>query len=148
MRVRILVLFLLLPLAGSAAAGGTYKWVDAQGVVHYGAHPPAGRPYTRLHLAPPPPPDPEAAARLQRLRKRLQDAARAREAAEREGARQRAEAARRRHNCAIARRNLAHLQAGGRKKLIGPDGVAYFPTPEELAAQKAAARKAIEKYCD
>lgn len=146
--MRAIALTLLLTTAGLAQAA-MYKWVDEDGNVHYGQRPPAGRPYERMRPAPRPSTPPEQAdTRLEQLRRQIEEAGRAREEADRKAAAQQAEAARRRQNCAIARRNLANLEMGGRKKLVGPDGVAYFPTPEEIEAKKAAARKAIEENCE
>ena len=146
--MRAIVLTLLLITAGLAQAA-MYKWVDENGNVHYGQRPPAGRPYERMRPAPRPstPPD-QAGKQLEQLRKQLEAAGQARIEADRKAAAQQAEAERRQRNCAIARRNLADLEMGGRKKLVGPDGVAYFPTPEELEAKKAEARKAIGKNCE
>lgn len=43
MRAMILKAGLLLLLSGTAMAGQIYKWVDAQGVTHFDAQPPAGQ---------------------------------------------------------------------------------------------------------
>ena len=43
MRAMIIKVSLLLLLSTSALAGQIYKWVDAQGVTHFDAQPPAGQ---------------------------------------------------------------------------------------------------------
>ena len=145
--MRMLSLLVLL-LTALPALGAMYKWVDEDGTVHYGEQPPPGRPHERIRPAPRPSgAGPQAAERLQKLRAQIEAASKAQAAAEAEAARNEAEARRRRQNCAIARRNLANLGKGGRKMLRGPDGVAYFPTPEEIEAKRAEARKAIEANC-
>jgi len=57
MRSLIVAGSLLFALSGSAMAGQIYKWVDAQGVTHFGAQPPAGQPVETLNtvVAPPKP---------------------------------------------------------------------------------------------
>lgn len=49
---------LLASLLTSAAAwaGGAYRWVDAQGQIHYGDRPPVGAQVEAIHPAPVPPP--------------------------------------------------------------------------------------------
>lgn len=52
---------LLLALHGSAMGATIYKWVDAEGITHFGAHPPAGQAATRMpSVSAPPPPEPAA----------------------------------------------------------------------------------------
>ncbi|PKM02177.1 MAG: DUF4124 domain-containing protein, partial [Gammaproteobacteria bacterium HGW-Gammaproteobacteria-7] len=43
MRFRFLAGGLLLALCGNVMAAQVYKWVDAQGVTHFGAQPPQGQ---------------------------------------------------------------------------------------------------------
>ena len=51
MRVTILAGSLLLALSSSVMAGQVYKWVDAQGVTHFGAQPPQGQTAETLNTA-------------------------------------------------------------------------------------------------
>lgn len=46
---------LLLALSTSAMAGQVYKWVDAQGVTHFGAQPPEGQQATSVNTSVPKP---------------------------------------------------------------------------------------------
>jgi hypothetical protein len=55
-----MALALILAAMAGARADDVYKWVDAQGVTHYGASPPAGSGARRLDL--PAPPAPSSAA--------------------------------------------------------------------------------------
>ena len=43
MRLMFLASGLMLALCGNAMAAQVYKWVDAQGVTHFGAQPPQGQ---------------------------------------------------------------------------------------------------------
>ncbi|MHA6495469.1 DUF4124 domain-containing protein [Pseudomonas borbori] len=55
MRRIILTSSLLLALSAPAMASQVYKWVDAQGVTHFGAQPPQGQQATSINTAAPPP---------------------------------------------------------------------------------------------
>jgi hypothetical protein len=50
----ILTSSLLLALSASAMASQVYKWVDVQGVTHFGAQPPQGQQATTINTAAPP----------------------------------------------------------------------------------------------
>lgn len=62
MRRMILTSSLLLALSASAMASQVYKWVDAQGVTHFGAQPPQGQQATTINTATPPAKTAEPAA--------------------------------------------------------------------------------------
>lgn len=55
MRSMILASSLLMVLAGNALGGQIYKWVDPQGVTHFGTQPPQGQSAETLSTATPPP---------------------------------------------------------------------------------------------
>lgn len=55
MRHMILTGTLMLALSTSAMASQVYKWVDDQGVTHFGAQPPQGQEATTINTAAPPP---------------------------------------------------------------------------------------------
>lgn len=52
---RIILTSLLLALSASAMASQVYKWVDAQGVTHFGSQPPQGQAATSVNTSAPPP---------------------------------------------------------------------------------------------
>ncbi|WP_426619131.1 DUF4124 domain-containing protein [Pseudomonas rustica] len=56
--MRTLLLTLLIGLSPWCMAAQIYKWVDAQGVTHFDAQPPAGQPSTTLQTPSSPPPKP------------------------------------------------------------------------------------------
>ena len=55
MRRIILTTSLLLALSASAMASQVYKWVDAQGVTHFGSQPPQGQSATSINTSAPQP---------------------------------------------------------------------------------------------
>lgn len=55
MRRMIITSSLLLAMSATAMASQVYKWVDAQGVTHFGAQPPQGQQATSVNTATPPP---------------------------------------------------------------------------------------------
>lgn len=54
MRRMMIATSLLLAISTTAMAGQIYKWVDAQGVTHFGAQPPYGQQATPINTAAPP----------------------------------------------------------------------------------------------
>ncbi len=146
-RTRILLSALLLGWS-LAVPAAMYKWVDDQGQVHYSQYPPRDREVETI--APPPPPATpaaEAQRRLEETLRTLDETRKAREASRQKAAEEAAEAERIRSNCEAARANLRRLTAGGRKKIVGEDGVAYYMTEEEKRKKIQEARDQIDKYC-
>ncbi len=54
MRRMMIATSLLLAISTTAMAGQIYKWVDAQGITHFGAQPPYGQQATPVNTAAPP----------------------------------------------------------------------------------------------
>lgn len=125
-----------------------YKWVDENGVTQYTQYPPpTGKSEV---MVPPPPPaeDPEGAQqRLEDLLKKQDDQRKAATTAEQERTKSEEQAATREKNCQMARSNLEKLTTGGRKRVIGSDGVATYLTDEDRAAHIAKAKQQIEEFC-
>ena len=140
MRFTILGGIMLIALAAAAEAK-VYKWVDAEGRVHYSSRAPAQTQATEVRVAPAPP----------SAREPAEPGAPAQPAAENDAARE-ADAARAeafRKNCEIARQNLAVLEdpANRRFNEEGEDEPIYY-TDEQREEKIAQARKSIETYCD
>lgn len=138
---------LITALSGGASAA-MYKWVDEQGNVHYSQQRPPNLEYEKV--APPPPPSSSAAEERKRLESMLENRAESREQAaeaDKEAAARQAEQARYQKNCEAAQKNLELYQNLGHKKIVGEDGVAYYPSEEELAEKISTARENIQKYC-
>ncbi len=113
MRLTIFAGGLLLALSSSVMASQVYKWVDAQGVTHFGAQPPQGQPAEVLNTATPPPrPTPAAAATSEpsgESEQRQIDRQVKKQVAEQEAERQR--------YCTTLRTNLAQLQNNPRVRV-------------------------------
>ena len=62
MRTMLLTAILLVGLSPISMAGQIYKWVDAQGVTHFGAQPPEGVDATTVGKTPTPAAKPQAPA--------------------------------------------------------------------------------------
>ncbi|MBI5041562.1 MAG: DUF4124 domain-containing protein [Gammaproteobacteria bacterium] len=137
-----------LALTGMAQAA-MYKWVDENGVTQYTQYPPPDR-KTQVMVPPPPPAeDPEEAQKkLETLLQSQDEQHKAAATAEGEQTKTDEQAKLRAQNCQAARTNLQNLTTGGRKRMIGPDGVASYLADEDRQARIDAAQKQIEEYCD
>lgn len=142
MRHMILTGTLMLALSATAMASQVYKWVDAQGVTHFGAQPPQGQEATTVNTATPPRPapaqpvptikeqnDPEQAAIDKEVKKQV--------------ATQEAE---RKTYCLNARTNLAQLENNPR--LLINDGEEVRRLDENERQERIGElKKSIEENC-
>ena len=145
MRRMILTSSLLLALSASAMAGQIYKWVDAQGVTHFGEQPPQGQQSTTVNPSAAPPPSTSAeqkpAATFDSIADPEQAAADAK--VKKEVAAQEAE---RKKYCETQRNNLAQLEnnprvrveEGGEMRRLGED---------ERQKRIADSKQAIKENC-
>lgn len=143
MRSTILAGSLLLALSGSVMAGQIYKWVDAQGVTHFGAQPPQGQAVETLNTAAPPPKTASAEpAEAQATGETEQ------RDIERQVKKQMvAQEAQRQQYCTSLRTNLAQLQNNPRVR-VEEDGEVRRLNEEERQARIAEARQKIADTCD
>ncbi|MDO9624444.1 MAG: DUF4124 domain-containing protein [Pseudomonas sp.] len=143
MRRMILTSSLLLALSASAMASQVYKWVDAQGVTHFGAQPPQGQQATTINTASPPPKTakPEAAPTFESIADPEQAAID--ESVKRAVATQEAE---RKKYCESTRTNLAQLQNNPRVR-VEVDGEVRRLNEEERQQRISEAKQAIIKNC-
>jgi len=124
----------------SGQAAQIFKWVDAQGVTHFDAQPPAGQSAQEINtqnsVAPPPPtpkqpnPDQEQQAVDAKVKKQLA-----------------AQEAKRTAYCEQQRTNLAQLQNNPRVREEVNGEFRRF-TEEERQARIAEVKKAIEDTCN
>lgn len=146
MRRMILTSSLLLALSASAMAAPIYKWVDAQGVTHFGEQPPQGQQSITVNPSVAPPPssstpeakptptfdaiaDPEQAAADAKVKQEVA-----------------AQEAQRKKYCENQRNNLAQLEnnprvrveEGGEMRRLGED---------ERQKRIADAKQAIKENC-
>lgn len=141
--VRTALATLLMVLCAGAGAQ-TYRWVDAQGVTHFGDRPPVGGGADTVQTAPPAPADPAAAARTEALRADIEKRAAERAKAREEAAAQQAASAAKTRECAQARANLKAMESA--RRLVGPDGAAT--SGEDRLALMAQLRASIAEHCN
>ncbi|MCQ4259282.1 DUF4124 domain-containing protein [Stutzerimonas stutzeri] len=143
MRLTILAGSLLLALSSSAMAGQVYKWVDAQGVTHFGAQPPQGQAAQTLNTATPPPKPvetaPVGAALTGESEQRAIDQKVKKQVAEQQAERQR--------YCTTLRTNLAQLQNNPRVR-VEEEGEMRRLNEEERQARISETQKKIGDTCD
>ncbi len=134
--------------AGIALAGGTYRWVDENGVTVYSQiPPPGGKPATRIKPPPPPPDENKSWEKLDLQWQAMED----RREKDREKMRRQQNQAQiqreQQRNCAAARHNLKILQGPARKKILGANGQYRHPTAEERQREIKATMEKIRKNC-
>jgi hypothetical protein len=139
----ILACSVLLALSTGATAGQIYKWVDAQGNVHFGSQPPEGQeaasvnPNISQPKATPPASKPSTG-----------DAGKAEQEAIDEKVKQEVarEESNRKENCEKARYNLAQLKNNPRVRME-MNGEIRKLSEEERQAQIAESEKAVTENC-
>jgi hypothetical protein len=144
------------------AFGGMYKWVDADGTVHYSDQPAPPNVKQQKALSAPrtpartPAPAAEgqaaaapASAPKTAAEQEMEFRKRRGEAAEADAKRQQeAQAAvEKQRNCEQAKNRVAVLQTGGRITKAGPDGEQTYLGDKEIAAELTDARKVADSWC-
>lgn len=131
------------------AQAAMYKWVDEKGVTQYSQFPPPNRKAQVMVPPPPPAEDPEGAQKkLEATLQKLDEEHKAKTTAAEEKQKAAETAKQRQQACQAARDNLEKLTTGGRKRIMGADGVASYMPEEERQKQITLAKDAIKKYCD
>lgn len=147
--MRIVSLLVMLSLPFTAAAE-MYRWVDAQGKVHYSdAPPPAGAKSAKTIDVPTPPaaPSGDAAAKPKSWQEKDMEF-RQRQTAEAEAqAKKEKEAKEKQQNCETARRNLAKFENATRVVTTNEKGETVYMDNAARAAAAAEARKQIDIWC-
>lgn len=137
-----------LAVAGLAQAA-MYKWVDENGVTQYTQYPPPDRKVKVIVPPPRPAEDPQGAQKkLESLLQKQGEAGKAATTAKEEQAKTAEQTRLREQNCQAARANLERLTTGGHRRVIGDDGVAYYPPEEERQARIAEAQQQIAEFCN
>ena len=147
MRRTIFIGSLLLALAPTVMAAQVYKWVDAQGVTHFGAQPPEGTNASavKTNTAPPksnfplPPPKPAAPPSVDEKQKAVDDKVK-QDVAQQE--------AMRAQNCSQARENVAQLKNNPRVRVKEENGEYRRITEEERQARIVENEKAVQENCN
>jgi hypothetical protein len=155
----ILRVSVILAVASCVLAAGVhaamYKWVDEQGVTHYGEKPPPGRKAQPVQIRKAPAADPskekDSPARLQEQEREFQqrrvDRLEKEREAEKEQARVRAEAQQMKKACIAARNNLEALNKDVPVYRLDEKGERRFVENKNRAAEIAQAKKEIGTYC-
>jgi len=144
MRRMILTSSLLLALSASAMASQVYKWVDAQGVTHFGSQPPQGQQATTVNTAtaqPKPAEQKPAPTTFESIADPEQ--AKIEERVKKEVAAQEAE---RKKLCETVRTNLAQMENNPRVR-IEVDGEMRRMTEEERQQRIDEAKQSINENC-
>lgn len=139
--MRWMILMAALSVAASASqAAPIYKWVDAQGVTHFDAQPPAGQPAQEINVQQPPPPSaPPAPSSVNGdAQQRSIDAKVKSQIREQE--------AKRAANCEVMRTNLAQLQNNPRVREETENGMRRL-TEEDRKARIEETQMAIDDHC-
>jgi molecular chaperone DnaK (HSP70) len=140
MGCKILVAALTLALSTASQAAQIYKWVDAQGVTHFDAQPPAGQQVQQIDVQKPPQPPPPAA-------KPAVDPAASQKAIDDKVRKQvAAQEAKRKEICETLRNNLAQLQINSRVRLQVGSEVRRM-TEEERQQQLTQTQKSLDESC-
>jgi hypothetical protein len=143
MRFRFLAGGLLLALCGNVMAAQVYKWVDAQGVTHFGAQPPQGQQVETVNTVtapaksaatPQPPAQEEADADQSSIDRKVKQQVAAQEAE-------------RKRYCESMRTNLAHLQNNPRVR-VEDNGETRRLTEEERQSRINETRDKIAENCN
>lgn len=143
MRRMILACSVLLALSTGATAGQIYKWVDAQGNVHFGSQPPEGQQAAEVNPNINQPKlssekKPQAAAPAEDSEQESIDAKVKEDVAKQE--------AERKKYCETVRTNLSQLQNNPRVR-VEEKGEVRRLTEEERQARIAETEKAIAENC-
>lgn len=143
----VVVLLLAAPLAAATQVDTVYRWVDAQGRVHYSQAPPPGTVATAVKVVPPPAPTSSSPAERQSLEKFLhtqQAAQKKQTTAERTEARKLAQ---QRQRCTNARRRLqAFLASHNALPEADSNAVGEFGN-DRLTARQTALQKQVASAC-
>lgn len=143
MRFMFLAGGLVLALCGNVMAAQVYKWVDAQGVTHFGAQPPQGQQVETVNTVtapaksttmPAPVAEDETEVDQQSIDRKVK-----RQVAEQEAERKR--------YCETMRTNLAQLQNNPRVR-VEEKGESRRITEEERQAKIAETRSKIDENCN
>jgi hypothetical protein len=143
MRFRFLAGGLLLALCGNVMAAQVYKWVDAQGVTHFGAQPPQGQQVETVNtvtapakptVTPEPSPQNETEVDQSSIDRKVKQQVAAQEAE-------------RKVYCETMRTNLAQLQNNPRVR-VEDNGETRRLTEEERQARISETRDKIAENCN
>ncbi|MBU6469799.1 MAG: DUF4124 domain-containing protein [Gammaproteobacteria bacterium] len=151
MNLKHLLPVLMVPavLAFSAAqAQQVYRWVDAQGNVHYSqTPPPAGATKAKVIEVAPPPPDPTGVAEQQQLVKSVAAADAAQQKAAQEAAQAAAKKAQQQQACDAARKQLQAYMDTHRVITNSTSASPAYYTGDDLVKLREQTQQQVNKTC-
>lgn len=144
----ILLSIVSLLTPASTLATDIYKWVDKDGKVHYGDHPPSGEPVEKVQIKERTSQDPAYGERLLKQNRLLEIYDEERQEKKSIQAAQEAEEEKRRANCAKARKQLQEVQDANYlyEETGDPDNPRILNTEERMQAT-AQVKARVEKWC-
>ncbi|MCH9670479.1 MAG: DUF4124 domain-containing protein [Gammaproteobacteria bacterium] len=124
-----------------------YKWVDAQGNVHFGERAPTGQKTEvvktrRTHIT-----DDEAKDQLKSLTEKSTSSTQNNDLVKNDQAQEDAVVAKRNENCEIAQKNLALLQGKNRVQAEGKDGAKFYLDEQAKQHKLDLSKKQIAEFC-
>lgn len=143
MRRMFFVAIASLALSVTCQAAQIYKWVDAQGVTHFDAQPPAGQQAQQIDVQKPPTPPPQSpvspldAPAAQTEQRTIDNEVKKKVAQEQ---------AKRAEDCKILRTNLAQLQNNPRVREQVEGGLKRL-SDDERKTRITETQNAIKDYC-
>lgn len=143
MRLKILAGSLVLALSATVMAGQVYKWVDSQGVTHFGAQPPQGQAAQSINTATAPPKPVEAAP----IEPASNDESEQREIDKKVKKQLAEQAAERQRYCTTLRTNLAQLRNNPRVR-VEDEGEVRRLSEEERQARIRDTENRIKDICN
>lgn len=138
-------LCLTLLLSPASHAGKFYKWVDSQGVTHYGENPPDTETAAVVNVKTGASSDQEQA--IEQLEEKRKAAEAANQAPEEDAELTQQNREIMANNCKIQRQNLAQLKANRRVKETDANGEVRYLDGEEIKARIAEVEKYISENC-
>ena len=144
----IALLSLTMVTVMAAHADQVYRWVDAQGNVHYSqTPPPTAVTKAKLVDVEPPPADPTAAKQQQKLVKSMNAADAERQKAAETAQQQAQDKAQKRQACETARRRLQEYMEAHRVITNANSAKPTYYTGEDLVKFRQQAQEQVDKLC-
>jgi len=140
---------LTIALATSVQASEVFKWVDEEGVTHYGERAPMDKDYSMIKTygeVPSGAEDAKQRLEQQRSDKKMADEKGVDYAKQKKAADQQAMV--RAENCKGAQNNLKTIQENARVRILGEDGEFRYLNDEERQKQIDTAKEMIAANCD
>jgi len=131
----------------SAAAADIYKWIDADGKVHYGDHAPDRNAHKLEIDSAAAPADPGREARRKKQQRLLDALEKEHRDLEAKRAKEKEDAARREKNCLAAKDKLRSVQNASYLYVLGKDGRRRIISDAERTKVTTRWKEAVKQWC-